>query len=329
MKMKEKPIRPKSVSYSHFLVVALAGLVLVLMIQVANAQSGQGNMGSTIGGQTLHMKIPKKSLGQRLWENTSVTYYQQFLGPTMDGPSTQTYNPFQGSTDAPGTGQAPLQSFHALNLRHQLNSDWAVGATLAAANGYTEAVTTNGVTNTPDTQLFNARAYVSVPSLKIMNRATLFTTLAYEFPTSSISKDQNMRYGLVVTSSLAFNSPNPKWSYGLMGQWYRMFYEQDVVLRPGYMPMQYQTAILSGGPYANYRFNDRWGFNSLITFDWDQRGVQTMSREFNNNMEDRFRAGFSYFPTIKYISNVGIFTQGLLKYRPSTQAMGAEVAMRF
>jgi hypothetical protein len=333
MKLKDRPAKPKSSTTSQLMILALAGLVMVLMIQVAKAQSGGGNQASTISGDTLQMKMPKKSLARKLMEDTSLSYYQQFLGPTAGGASGQTYNPFQAGFDQPGTGFAPYQSFHAFNLRHQINSDWAIGATMAAVNGYTDAVTTNGHTVGPETFIFNARAYVSVPSLNIANRATLFTTLAYEFPTSEISKDQNMRYGLVLISSLAFNSPNPKLSYGIMGQYYRMFYESNAIATPGGYTWL-QTAIISGGPYVNYRFNDKWGLNSLVTFDWDQRSGmnnrdQTFSREFNNNLEDRFRAGLSYYPSLKYINNVGIFTQGLLKYRPETQAFGAEVAMRF
>ena len=87
---------------------------------------------------------------------------------------------------------------------------------------------------------------------------------------------------------------------------------------------------MSGGPYLAYRFNDNWGMNSSVTFDWDQRGNQTGTQSFNNNLPDRARLGLSYFPTrLKQLANVGVFTQGLLKYTTDTQAVGGEFALRF
>lgn len=303
----------------NLLIMALAALVLILITQMAQAQQMPLNDQQ---GQILQIHMPQKSLGKRLWENTSLGYYQQFLGPTATGPANETYNPFQ-------SGRAPLQSFHSANLRHQINSDWAVGATLAATNGYTEQVTTKeGYVNTPDTVWFNARAYAALPALKT-RAATLFTTVSYEAPTSNISKENEMRYGLVLNNSLAFNIPSYNWQTGLMSQVYRMYYKNNVLYTPGYLPYELQTLIVSGGPYLNYRFSDKWLATSLLTFDWDQRGVQTGSREFNNNLPDRGRVGISYFPGIKYFSSVGVFSQALLKFRPETTAFGAELALRF
>jgi hypothetical protein len=104
-------------------------------------------------------------------------------------------------------------------------------------------------------------------------------------------------------------------------------------------PIQLQTAIISGGPFVNYRINDRWLVGSNVTFDWDQRGVQNdsegglsllPSREFNNNLPHRGRAFLTYFPQkLRYLQSVGVFSQALLKFRPETTAFGAEVAMRF
>src|SRR5690606_31578044 len=115
----------------------------------------------------------------------------------------------------------PLQSFHAVNLRHQISTNWAIGATLSAANGYTSAVENrdrngNTSTATPDSEFFNARAYVSLPSWKF-DLGTLYTTLSYEAPTSSISKEDEMRWGWVASQSFAFNLPDIKWNAGLMG----------------------------------------------------------------------------------------------------------------
>ncbi|WPU63625.1 hypothetical protein [Peredibacter starrii] len=343
---------------SQILIAAMAGSVLMFMLQAARAQSNdqalqnmQSNNSSNAAlaqasganqtyqssntGQVLQIGMPQKSLGRRLWENTSLSYYQQFLGPTAAGGG-NTYNVFQEGLDTPNSGFAPMQSFHAVNLRHQINTDWAVGATLSAANGYTKEVNNKDrsggtFTNRPDSEFFNARAYVSLPSLRFA-AGTLFSTLSYEFPTSEISKDDEMRFGWVASNSFAFNLPNLHWNVGLMSQIYRIYYNNNVKAAPfvGGRPTALQTMIVSGGPYANYRFNDKWQVGSVITMDWDQRGAQTGSRDFNNNLSHRGRLSLTYFPQqIKYLQSVGLFSQALLKFRPETTAFGADFAVRF
>lgn len=342
--MKSKP----SSFTSQILILILAATVLMVMVQAASAQdnsnptlaqasANQGNLQNqtvpSVGVITIGM--PQKSLGRRILDDTTLSYYQQFLGPTMAGPGGQTYNVFQEATDSPGTGQAPLQSFHAVNLRHQINVDWAVGATLSAANGYTKEVQADaGITgfqniNGGKTDFFNARAYVGLPSLKTLI-GTLFTTAYYEAPTSSISKENEMRYGWAIQNSFSFNLPSYKWTAGLLSQVYRLYYNSNVTQTPGFNPVALQTMIVSGGPYINYRFNDHWLLANVVTFDWDQRGLQSGTRDFNNNLSDRARSTLSYFPkNLKYLQSVGVFAQGLVKFRPETTALGADIALRF
>jgi hypothetical protein len=343
-------MKTKQLISSQILILTLAVLMVLTMIQIAQAQDinqlnniAQSNstqnqaqpsqVNARGSAQVLQVKMPQKSLGRRILDNTSFTYYQQFLGPTMSGDSSQTYNVFQEGIDAPGTGRAPLQSFHAVNLRYQINNDWAIGTSLAAVNGYTSEVNNDGIVNRPDSEFFNARAYVSLPALR-MPFGTLFSTLSYEAPTSSISRNDDMTWGFVLSESLAFNVKNPRWSVGILAQYYRAYFDHDRNVKPpqaiGFMPTQLQSVIVSGGPYANYRFNDNWMMGSLITLDWDQRGVQTDSREFNNNLPHRGRLSLNYFPTkVKYLTNIGVFAQALLKFRPETTAMGADFLVKF
>lgn len=339
-------MKTKSNISSQILILALAGLVIVFMIQVAQAQvlplltqssSNQSQVGTGFSSrgqaQVIQIKMPQKSLGRRILENTSLGYYQMFLGPTLGGPTDETYNVFQEGIDTPRSGRAPLQSFHGLNLRYTINPDWAVGASIAAVNSYTETVENRGgVTNTPDSSFFNARAYVSLPAYAT-RFGSLFSTVSYEAPTSSISREDKMTGGLVITETFSIKSNNPRWTYGVVGQYYRAFFNHKsnvVPPKPGFGPKELQTVIISGGPYANYRFNDRWQAGSLITLDWDQRSVKTDSREFNNNLPHRARASMTYFPQkIKYLQSVGIFTQALIKFRPETTALGAELAVKF
>lgn len=335
----------KSSLSSQILILLMGAIMLSLMVQLAQAQStSPGSEGlvaqSNIQNQNntpqiIQTEMPQKSLGRRLWEDTSLTYYQQFLGPTADGDTSRTYNVFQEGIDTPNSGFAPMQSFHALNLRHQINLDWAVGATIAMSNGYTREVINkdrngNDFTNSPDASFFNARAYIALPPMRF-SPVNIFTTVSFEAPTSEISKDNEMVYGWVFAQNAAFNLGSFKWSAGLNYQAYRMYYKNNVQAPPfpGGRPTPLQTLILSGGPYVNYRFNDRWQLGSVLTFDWDQRGVQSGSREFNNNLPHRGRMTLNYFPKMKYFQSIGIFTQALLKYRADTTALGADFSLRF
>lgn len=326
-------LRPTGL-HSQILITLLGALVLIFMIQVAQAQGTPGvssqvarNDNASMWGnsQTVQTSLPTKSLGQHIIENISLTYYQQFLGPTASGRYQETYNPFQ-------EGRAPLQSFHAFNLRYNINNDWAIGSSISVVNGYTERVETDLGTNTPEPFWFNARVYVQVPSIKL-SPVTITTTISYEAPTSSISIDNQMRYGLVVAENIMLNIPSPSWSAGILAQYYQAYYRQNVLDAPfpeefGGEPTPLQTVIVSGGPYVSYRFNDKWMATSLVAIDWDQRGRQTGTTRFNNNLEHRGRIGLNYFPNIKYLNSVGIFSQGLIEFRPETTAFGAEFTLR-
>lgn len=314
---------------SQLLILLLAALVMGFMLQMAHAQQQPMTQ-----GQVLQTQMPQQSLGRTLMQNTSFNYYTQFLGPTVGGPGGQSYNVYQ-------EGNTPYQSFHAANLRYQFNADWAAGVSLAAVNAYGETVTSqqNGSKSTMlRDEFFNARAFISVPSYK-SDFGTLFTTFAYEAPTSVVAKQDNMKYGLVLSQSYAFKLPSIKWTTGVAWQYYRAFYNENVVgarrvngeFGP-YTLASYarQTTIFNIGPYLAYRFSDKWGATSSMTFDWDQRGKQTGTGSWNNNIPDRARVGISYYPTkIKQIQNVGIFTQGLIKYTTASQAIGAELAASF
>lgn len=338
--MKEK----LSGASSQILILALAGILLLLTIQMAKAQSvstgaNANSQNSLQGNNVITTKMPKKSFGGMLKERTSLSYYHMFLGPTLGGPSNETYNVFQEGTDQPDTGRAPLQSFQSALLRFDFSPSWGVGASLAMSNGYTnEVVNTDprgNVVNTPDSQFYNARAHLYVPGLDI-GFANLYTTFSYEAPTSVISRDDNMNMGLVLTNNLAFKSDlSSKFSGGVTGQIYRMFYGHNNQKKiPGCdpdvcIPTQLQTQIITISPYVNYRISDKWNFGNMAILDWDQRGVQANSREFNNNLPHRIRSTISYYPQRFFITNVGVFAQAMMKFRPSTTAIGAEVALRF
>ena len=271
---------------------------------------------------------------KKILRNTNLSYYQQFLGPTLSGPATETYNVYQEGMDTERSGRAPLQSFHTLSLRYKLSDLWAVGGSIAAVNGYTDEVQNRrGVVNNGDTTFFNTRLSLFLPNVS-GSFGTFYTTFSAELPTSEIAKENRQRFGWVIGETLAFKLPSYKWTAGISGQIYRLHYEnsQRIAVLPNgerSMPQQLQTMILSVSPYVNYRFNDKYQLGSTLVMDWDQRGFQENSREFNNNLPHRARVTATYFPSIRYLSSVGVFTQALVKFRPETTALGGELALNF
>jgi hypothetical protein len=329
----------------QLLIVVLAGILLLLTIQMAKAQSvatgaNANSQNALQGNNVITTKSPRQSLGDKIFERTTLSYYHMFLGPTFAGPTSETYNVFQEGTDQPNTGRAPVQSFQSALLRYDINQNWGVGASLAVSNGYGKEVVNQdrqgNVVNKPDNQFYNARFHLYLPAFDT-KYAGLFSTFSYEAPTSVISRQDNMQFGLVLTENLTFKNPDlsSKWSGGITGQYYRMFYGHNNQKKvPGChpevcIPTQLQTQIITLSPYVNYRISDKWNWGNMAIFDWDQRGVQTLSREFNNNLPHRLRTTLSYYPGKWNITNVGLFAQPLMKFRPSTTAVGAEVALRF
>lgn len=326
------------------MILLLAGLLLLLTAQLARAQNvltgANANSQNALQGNNnvISTKVQKSSFGSMLLERTSLSYYHMFLGPTLGGPANETYNVFQEGVDQPNTGHAPLQSFQSALLRFDINANWGVGAGLAMSNGYTGEVenrTSQGsVTNSPDSQFYNARFHLYMPSWD-WGLATLYSTFSYEAPTSVISRDDNMKFGLVLTENLALKTAvSSKWGGGVTGQIYRMFYENNQKAVPGCHPLdctptQLQTQIITISPYVNYRISDKWNWGNMLILDWDQRGVQANSREFNNNLPHRVRTTISYYPNAYKITNVGVFAQALAKFRSDTTALGAEIAFRF
>jgi len=328
----------------HILYTSFFLLGFILFIQTLNAQeikiaqstSNQSQITPSLTPQSpVQISITKKieaGIISKIQQATTLTYYHQFLGPTLKGSSNETYNVFQEGLNQPGTGRAPLQSFHAVNLKFKLNNDWAVGTGLAAVNSYTEAVENKGgIVNKPETIFFNLRSYISLPKIKT-SIGELFSTWSYEAPTSVISRNDEMQWGLVINESFSFYSGNPSITYGLMAQYYRSYFPHSDNIKkapfPGGAPTELQTVIISGGPYLNYRFSDKWQIGSLLTFDWDQKGTKTDTTQYNNNLPHRGRIGISYFPnSIKPVTSVGLFTQALLKFRRETSAVGFEFAM--
>jgi hypothetical protein len=264
------------------------------------------------------------ALWKTLTEKLSLTYYFSLMGPSPGLPSDQTYNVFL-------EGPAPLQTFHAFNLRWQFNPDWAMGITASGIHHFTSPVTTDeGFCNDNNAEMFNLRAYVAVPSLDL-KFARAFHTFSIEFPTTPGSRDDELKYGLVVSQALAFALPPSRFSAGWSTQFIRYKYAQATLPPPfvGGLPTPLQTTLLTTGPYANFQLAPQWQIASSVTFDWDQRGNQTDTSELNNNLPDRFRLALNHLFQTPPFTHVGVYLQGLTKPTMDTTIIGFDFSLKF
>lgn len=280
---------------------------------------------------TLNTNYQKKaqSLIEKIRGNTTLNYYLSINGPSAAGKSNISYNPFIAD-------QSPLQTFHSANLRFSLPKNFAFGFTLAGVHYFSRSIDQTYGTDKDNRALFNPRAYISFPGY-FGKHITIFNSLAYEFPQSKISQDNEMYYGLVFSQAISLTTPyNSPWRFGLLTQVERFYYQTNTIYSPKACSTctptrtELQTLTLSTGPYINYRLNDKWSINNLLTFEWDQKGDQSGTTNLNNNLPDRWRTSLNYYPRLSYpLSQVGVFFQGITKPAADTTIIGLDMTARF
>ncbi len=266
------------------------------------------------GNQT---RFEDKSFWRKLTQELSLSYYVALMGPTITGPEMETYNIFL-------EGRGPLQTFHAVNLRWQFSSDWATGITMAGIHH----INTDKRNN--DNTLFDSRVYIATPGIDI-GFARMFNTFSIELPTTQISEDNNLKYGLVLSQAVSFKLPPSRFTAGWLSQIIRYTYEKKVLPPPflGGTETRLQTTLVTTGPFLNYQLSPRWQLASLISFDWDQRGEQQDSFNFNNNLEDRVRLAINYFFQQKPFTHVGFYMQTITKPRDDKTIVGLDFSLKF
>jgi hypothetical protein len=322
MKNKVKP-------FIHGLFASFILFLALLFLENASAQTNNNN-NATLSTMplitpSLVKKIETPGILKSFVQKFNLNYYMQVLGPSPALPSNQTYNVFIES-------KSPLQMFHAAGLVYQLPKNFAISATFAGITHFSESVKTETGKVENESLLFNPRLNMILPGLR-STYATFYHTLGYEFSANTLSREDEMKRGYVLSQSIAFSTPvSSNWSFGLLSQVIRYEYESNVKPAPctGCFSIPLQTLIASTGPYVNYRISDKWMVYNIVTFDWDQRGEQTGTTNFNNNLPDRFRLGIKYFPQkpLLGLGYVGLFTQGLLKTSSETTVIGADLSFR-
>ncbi len=263
-------------------------------------------------------------LWQQIERSFSFSYYVSLMGPSPGLPIDQTYNNFL-------EGPSPLQLFHAVNLRWQFNPDWAIGATLAGIQHFTEPVETEeGFINDNNSELFNMRLYVAIPGYD-WYFADAYHTFSLELPTTPGSRDDELKYGLVISQALAFALPPSALTAGWSTQFIRYKYTNHTLPPPfpGGLPTPLQTTLITTGPYVNLQLAAQWQLATSLSFDWDQRGDEAKTLEFNNNLPDRARMALNYLFRTAPFTSAGIYTQIITQPTNDTTIFGLDLALRF
>ncbi len=272
---------------------------------------------------------------ERLKNDLSFTYYMAFLGPSPGLKPEEAYNNFLAT---PGNnGRGPLQTFYAGNLAYRINQDWGAGLTIGGIRHHTPSVDCgNFCTNSNEPELYNLRAYVSLPMLRVGPRATLYSNFAWEFPTSDFAERDKFRWGWVLNQTLAVRLPHPRFSGGVIGQIVRYHFQhdwgEDLPRIPGFPELvgpPRQILIATVAPYLNYQLAPSWQLASMLTFDWDQNGDQKNTLHFNNNLPHRLRVAVNRFFSVYPLSHVGVFLMGRAELAMNTTSVGADFTLRF
>jgi hypothetical protein len=264
----------------------------------------------------------------------SYTFYVSYMGPSLGLPQGQTYNPFLPD-------RAPYQIFHSSNLRWQINNDWAIGATLAGfdyISGRTkikDPSNMNGFrTNNNNSDLFNARAYVVLPTWRF-HYFNLYNTLMWEFPTSSFARDIDMQGAPILSQNYALNLPPSAFSGGVLTQFIKYLFDKPyTIVCTGCSRFYQQTALVTVTPYVNYRINNHFQLNNLYVMDWDQKGDHDGTTNLYENLPNRFRTTLNYFPgksegIAKYFNAFGFYIQTLEKSRAENTIIGFDLSLVF
>jgi hypothetical protein len=273
---------------------------------------------------TNQTRFEDKSFWKKLAREISLGYYFSLMGPSPALPADQTYNVFLED-------KGPQQTFHSLNLRWQFAAQWAMGITLSGVHHHTSPVKTEqGFINDNNRTMFDSRVYLAVPSIDI-GFAYVFNNFALEVPTTPISRDNEMKFGMVLSQTISVRNMPKKFSTGWLTQLIRYEYKRSTLPPPfvGGLSTPLQTTLLTTGPYLNYQLAEQWQIASILSFDWDQRGNQTDTLEFNNNLPDRFRLALNYFFKTKPFTHVGIYTQTNTKPRDDNTIVGLDFSLLF
>jgi hypothetical protein len=297
----------------------------IISILALNALPAFADLNNSISYQT-----KKPTTLETIKSNLSFGYFMNFLGPSLSRPENgPTYNRFNSGNDYFGNKLDATDNtnyFNSLSLTYQVKQNFTVGYSYAWDETFNNGASykwkskqLDGSFKTfesdrePTRSDYNQRLNLFFGNIYEGKSFYLSTGFSYEMPTSEVSQDNEMLYGLILNPTIAFKSETPGLFYGVTAQIQRDYYQNNSIFVANCdscYPNEMQTMRTSVGHYLNYMISDKWTFQNTTNFDWDQRGIDTETNRFSNNMDDVIRFGFNY-RTNKVIS-LGPYTQAVL-----------------
>lgn len=246
-----------------------------------------------------------KSISNKL----SFNYYIKYLGPSLSGDMQEgsTFNRFETGQDYKGDEldfKSSIQTFQSLRLGYSFDNGYVASYSISYQDNLNENIEYNEGVRDYGRTFNNHRAGIWVPSLIKNNLFFINSAFFYELPTTDISRENGMQYGLGFQPQVGFFLANPAFSLGLATSIERDFYPDNEFLPSwcseegytcdGVYPIKRQVLRVSVAPYLNYSITDKFSVRSQLTFDWDQDGDQIGTNDFNKNLDDIYTLGASY-----------------------------------
>lgn len=254
------------------------------------------------------------------------TYYAKYLGPSLGsghkgGETFDRFNSGQNYTGGEIEANGAYEVYQAFRLgyRFKNNGVLSYGVTFqedlndAQAKTYDE----NGkrMLNNQYRKGYSENNHRVAYWTPIYSNSTFFISgsLYYEMPTTKSSQENDMNYGVGFQPTLGFFTSNPYIMTGINFSFERDVYKtSEFYQNEGDMyPTRYQVARVSLNPYFNYAVTEKTTLKSALLFDWDQKGNQAGTTNFNANMVDIMSLGASY----RFTNNISgeFFVEAALK----------------
>lgn len=276
-------------------------------------------------------------------ENIYFTYGMTFLGPSLGAAhqSGGTYNRFKTGQDYKGDNtdyKASHQVYHGLSTGYKLNNN----TRLSFSHTFQDDINHNieydiynkdgsvWKTDKRPQGVSNNNQRINLFRSNIINNKYFYlgSNFFYEMPTTDASKAQEMRYGIGVEPSIGFYNKTPGLYTGINFSIQRNVYKEQEFdadwCKPNCIyPERYQTLLASVSPYASYYISDKMILRGSLTFDWDQKGDQVGTNEFNHNMDNVAELGSRYYfdnnlnfgPALQFaLNDIGLDKSAMLFY---------------
>lgn len=266
---------------------------------------------------TTNSKVRSK-ISKRDWRDSiTFSYGLQYLGPSL-GHSYQngaTYNRFNTGQDFKNDDLDPTgsyQIYQSFALGYKLSKAWKLTWSYTFQENLRDNIRYKVFNK--DGSIFAVNKRVSGVSynnqrinffsnnLFSNNYFFVMSNFFYEMPTTDISRDNDMLYGLGLQPMIGIYSRIPYIYHGIKASIQRDYYRrQEFSYHCGNMTCltKQQTLRTNITAYIGYNVTDKLLFQSDFIFDWDKDGNEaewSQLHHFNRNMDDVLEFGPRYYP---------------------------------